>query len=99
MLAVPDSNIIVSSFIIPLGAPARIVAAWREGRLGVAVSPALLAEYEEALNYERVRRRHGLTPAQIAREVGHLRETAILVEPTEVPPVIAADADDDHVPA
>jgi predicted nucleic acid-binding protein len=51
MLAVLDSNVIVSSFIIPVGPSARLVAAWRAERLQVAASPALLAEYERALNY------------------------------------------------
>jgi uncharacterized protein len=97
MLAVLDSNIVVSSFIIPLGAPARIVAGWRAGRFDVPVSPALLAEYERALNYQRVRRRHGLSHEQVSQEVTALRDAAILVVPTAVPAIIEADPDDDHV--
>lgn len=97
MRVVLDTNIIVSAFLVALGTPARIVAAWRAQRFELVVSPALLAEYEAALNYDRVRRRHGLSPEQIAREVQVIGEVALVVEPTNVLAVIADDPDDDHV--
>jgi putative PIN family toxin of toxin-antitoxin system len=73
------------------------MASWRLQRFDLVVSPALLTEYERVLNYERLRRRHGLSPEQVAREIAGLRDAAILVVPTEVPAVIADDPDDDHV--
>lgn len=92
-----DTNIIVSAFLVSLGAPARIVAAWRVGRFELIVSLALLVEYEHSLNYPRVQRRHGLTPEQVAAEVAAFAEFGTVVEPDSVPAVIAADPDDDHV--
>jgi putative PIN family toxin of toxin-antitoxin system len=97
MRVVLDTNVIVSSFLVALGAPARIVAAWRRGRFQLVVFPALLIEYEEALGYERVRQRHQMTPEQIAIEVENIQRIAMLVEPREVPAVVARDRDDDQV--
>jgi len=59
----------------------------------------LLAEYEEVLNYDRLRRRHGLTSAEISREIAALAAAALPVAPQATPAVIAADPDDDHVVA
>lgn len=97
MRLVLDSNIVVGSYIVPAGAPARIVAAWRSGRFWLIISDWLLAEYEHALNYPRVRRRHGITPEQTARDIATIRELAILVEPADIPRVVPDDPDDDHV--
>jgi putative PIN family toxin of toxin-antitoxin system len=97
MRVVLDTNIIVSSFLVALGASARIIAHWRAGLFDLVVSPALLAEYEEVLGYGRIRRRHRMTPEQIAAEIADIRRFALLVEPQTVPSVIADDPDDDHV--
>ncbi len=97
MRVVSDTNNIVSRYPVAAGIPAQIMAAWRAGRFDLVVSPALLAEYERVLNYERLRRRHGLTSEQIAREIAALRDAAIFVEPIAVPAVIADDPSDDHV--
>ena len=99
MRVVLDTNIIVSSFLVALGAPARIVALWRAGLFELAVSPALLAEYEEVLGYERVSRRHRMSRERIAAEVADIAQFSTLVEPQSVPAVIPADPDDDHVVA
>lgn len=97
MRVVLDTNIIVSAFLVAVGAPARIVAAWRSGRFDLIVSPALLSEYEQSLNYPRVQRRHRFTSERIAQEIAGFREFGILVEPQEVPAVIAVDPDDDQI--
>jgi putative PIN family toxin of toxin-antitoxin system len=97
MRVVLDTNVIVSSYLVALGPPARIVAAWRAGRFELVVSTALLAEYARALMYDRVQRRHHLSVEQIYADVAQFRVYAHLVEPVDVPAVIPADRDDDHV--
>lgn len=97
MRTVLDTNIVVSRYLVTLGNPAQIFAAWRAEFFAVIVSPALLAEYERVLNYERIRRRHGMSGEEITREVAAFAALAELVEPVDVPAVIAADPDDDHV--
>jgi putative PIN family toxin of toxin-antitoxin system len=85
MRVVLDSNIVVSSYIVPLGAPARIVAAWRRDEFVLVVSPWLLAEYEHSLNYPRVMRRHRLTPELLEQDIATIRELAVLVEQQACP--------------
>ncbi len=97
MRVVHDATIIVSRYIVPIGIPARVMAAWRAQRYDLIVSPALLAEYKDVLNRPRIQRRHSLTPEQVAAELAGLARFAIVVEPSEVPAVIAEDPDDDHV--
>ncbi len=97
MRIVLDTNIVVSSYIVPVGAPARIMAAWRGEAFVLVVSTWVLAEYEHSLNYPRVRRRHGLTAEEIAQHVADIRELATLVEPTSVPRVVPDDPDDDQI--
>jgi putative PIN family toxin of toxin-antitoxin system len=97
MRVVHDTNVVISRYLVPAGLPAQVVAAWRARRYDLIVSPALLAEYAEVLNRPRIQRRHGLTAEQVTAELADLARFAILVEPTEVPVVIAEDPDDDHV--
>lgn len=97
MRVVLDTNVVVSSYLVHVGPSARILSAWRNQQFELVVSSALLAEYERALNYDRVRRRHGLSAEQIARNIEDLGQLAILVEPETVPAIIAADPDDDQV--
>jgi uncharacterized protein len=97
MRNVLDTNIIVSSYLGPLGAPARIVAAIRLERFTWIYSEELYAEYRKALMYPNVRRRHGRTPAEIDSHLTDLRAFGVLVHPSAVPAVVAADPDDDMV--
>lgn len=53
MLAVVDTNVLVSALISPSGTPARLVEEIRCGSLTPVVSPAVLAEYETVLRRPR----------------------------------------------
>jgi hypothetical protein len=95
MLIVPDTNCVVSSDISPTGAPAEILRRWRARTLDVAVSEAILVEYERALHYDRVRLRHGLSAEELRTTIAEFKRFAILVNPEEGSPIIANDPDDD----
>jgi putative PIN family toxin of toxin-antitoxin system len=86
-----DANIFVSAILCPKGAPARILRAWRSGRLQIVVSKPILAEIGEVLRYPRIRKRHGWSEQQLDSFLEDLAHIAILVFP-QVP--IAAVADD-----
>lgn len=94
-LIVVDTNRVVSQAISRGGAPAELLRRWRAGVLDLAVSEAILAEYERALLYERVRRRHGRGVEEVREIVAEFREFALPVEPSETPPIVADDLDDD----
>lgn len=96
MRVVVDTNVLVSRYLSPLGKPAQVFAQWEGGAFELAVSEAILAEYERALNYDKARRRHGLTPEQVHEIVEGVRILAIVVEPRQALAVVAADPDDNR---
>jgi uncharacterized protein len=91
---VVDTNVLVSRFLSPSGAPARVFAAWEREEVELLVSGAILAEYGRVLAYERLRAYHRLDDEAIARIVADLGRFATLVEVTERLAVVAADPDD-----
>ncbi|GAB6057546.1 putative toxin-antitoxin system toxin component, PIN family [Desulfonatronum parangueonense] len=56
MIAVMDTNVLVSGMINPHGPPGRLVDLLRSGRLRVAVDDRILAEYVDVLHRPRLSR-------------------------------------------
>lgn len=54
---VVDPNVFISAVINPLGPPGRLVDSARRGQYVLVASPLLLAEVEEVLGRDRLRRR------------------------------------------
>jgi uncharacterized protein len=95
MRVVIDTNVVVSSALSSLGAPARIVQHGIEGTFQLVVSETILAEYKRALGYERARKRHKYTPDRIDKLISDIRDNATLVAGTLSLNVIREDPDDD----
>jgi putative PIN family toxin of toxin-antitoxin system len=92
-----DTNTLVSGVISAGGPPRRLLDYARAQVFELCSSPTLLAELLDVLSREKFAVRlvqAGLTPQDIVME---LRRLAHVVAPTQVPRIIAADADDDHV--
>lgn len=83
-----DTNILVAAAYKPGSASARVVSACLEGRLVAVVSSAIVREYRHILE-KAVR-----GPAR-AETLDRLIASAVWVEPTETPAVVAADPSDD----
>lgn len=97
MRVVLDTNTLVSGVISADGPPRRLLDGTRAQVFELCSSATLLAELLDVLTREKFAARlikAGLTPQGIVME---LRRMAYVVAPTQVPRVIAADADDDHV--
>lgn len=97
MRVVLDTNVIVSSFLSPMGPPGRIRAALEQRHFDLIVSASLLDEYGRALNYPRVVARHQLTPDEIEEQVVGIRNVATLIVVAELPNVIPEDPPDNMV--
>jgi putative PIN family toxin of toxin-antitoxin system len=97
MRAVVDTNVIVSSYLSPTGAPAGIRAELEQHQFELVISEELLAEYRRALAYPRVAIRHGMSEAEIAAQVEGIRRIAVLVPLGDVPNVIPEDPPDNAV--
>jgi len=59
--AVVDTNLVISGLISERGAPHQVLAAWRQGRFTLLMTPELLAEYERVLARPLFAERYGLT--------------------------------------
>lgn len=96
MRVVIDTNVVASAFLSPKGTPARLIEQWRREAFQLLVSEVILTEYERALNYERVRARHGMTAQEIAEVAADFRQVAVLVAPKERLSVIPQDEADNR---
>jgi putative PIN family toxin of toxin-antitoxin system len=77
--AVLDANVFVSSLLVRVGQPARVLRAWREQQYLLITSPAIIAETEATLNYPRIRQKYAITDEDIEQLVALLKRDALLM--------------------
>ncbi len=97
MRIVLDTNTLVSALLSPHGPPRRLLDDARAQVFELCSSPVLVAELLDVVSREKFAQRltaAGLTPLGM---VGEIRRLATMATPTDVPRVVADDADDDHV--
>lgn len=92
MNAVLDTNVLVSAFIFPGGAPEQVYRLGLEGRIMLATSRTLLAELGRVLTDK-----FGWEIERAEEAVAQVARVAAVVESTERVDVIAADPSDDRV--
>ena len=91
-----DPNVFISAIINPLGPPGRLVDSARHGQYVLVASPLLLAEVEEVLGRDRLRRR--LPPGAAERFLTELRALVEPVPDARHPlPHVTRDPDDDYL--
>ena len=95
MRVVLDTNVIVSAFLSPHGAPARLFQQYQRDVFALVVSEPILTEYQQALNYPKVQRHHQMDKEEVASVIEELRRAAVFVTPHN--PVNPALADRDDV--
>jgi putative PIN family toxin of toxin-antitoxin system len=86
--AVIDTNVVVSGVLTSLAVSptARILDAMLAGRFRFLLSLELLSEYREVLLRARIRRRHGLSPAEIDVILTEITAAAQIVQIGEAGP-------------
>jgi uncharacterized protein len=96
--AVFDTNLFVSSALIPEGLPAQALDAWRARQFLLVTSPAIMAEIASTLRYERIRRKYGITDADIADLLALLEaEAEIVPGEADVAGSVPEDTDDEVI--
>jgi uncharacterized protein len=94
--AVVDPNVLISALLSPIGRPAQVLVAWREGGFELVACPQLLDELRRALTYPRLRKR--IPPADADAFVDWLERTATLADHPRLPPPIgSSDPGDDYL--
>jgi putative PIN family toxin of toxin-antitoxin system len=94
MRVVLDSNIIVSRFLSPHGVTAQLLGLVEKEHVTLIVSEPILTEYQEALMQEPVKRRHGMSDAEITEAVEELAQLSVVVVPKVTITVVVDDPDD-----
>lgn len=89
-----DTNILVSGVIVPHGAPAAIIAAWRRGRFTLLMSSWQRAELADVLRRPRLTRKYDLTNERIAAVLLLIDTLTVWVDPDVPLPVDVRDSDD-----
>jgi putative PIN family toxin of toxin-antitoxin system len=92
---VVDPGVLVSAIITPLGPPAQIVRAVRDGRLTLVVSPHLLAELLDVFEREKFRRY--LTIEEAEQYVAGLASHAETLADPDNLTALARDPGDDYL--
>jgi uncharacterized protein len=96
---VTDTNIAVSALL--WGGMPRVLLrlAADPAKLQLFTSLALLAELQRVLGYSKFQPRLAKMDVSAVAMLFHYRSIVTVVEPAEVPAVVASDPDDDHVVA
>jgi uncharacterized protein len=77
--AVVDTNVVVSSLLNKIGAPARVLEAWRSGEYLLVISPPIIAEIKKVLDLPRIRTKYLLADQDIRQLLDLLEKETILV--------------------
>jgi putative PIN family toxin of toxin-antitoxin system len=93
--AVLDPNVLIAALLSPTGAPAQLVGRWLGGEFELVVSDALLAEFERALAYPKLRKH--VTPDEAAEFMVLLRNAATLAPDPPNPARRSTDPGDDYL--
>ncbi|MSQ27507.1 MAG: putative toxin-antitoxin system toxin component, PIN family [Dehalococcoidia bacterium] len=91
--AVIDTNVLVSSFISPLGPPGRILVCWETAVFSGIASPQLLDEYLRVLSSPRIAQKYGIGQSTIDLFVTFLKGFAEPVSLATIPDIVRDPGD------
>jgi len=95
--AVVDTNVLISSFISPLGSPREIERRWRNREFMLIASPAIIEEVNRVLHLPRIQQKYHLTESDIQAFVLALAHQACYVAGRLVLNDVAPDPGDDKI--
>jgi putative PIN family toxin of toxin-antitoxin system len=87
-----DTNILISAFVFPGGAPEDVFRSVLEGRIELVTSPPLLAEFGRVLSSK-----FGWEPSMAEQAVALVANVGSVVRPKVKVEDVAEDPDDDRV--
>lgn len=97
MRVVLDTNQHISSIIQPNGNPAQILRLWHLGLIELAISPAMLEEFQRVVHRPRIQQKYNLSDEDIDEYLELLREFAIVVPGSITINAVPADPDDNII--
>lgn len=96
MKVVLDVNVLISAALSRNGTPAMLVQTWRQGVFELVVSPLLIAEMKEVLDYPKIR---GRIPQEEGAAILEMLSIEAAMYPDPVMPLesISRDAKDNYL--
>ncbi|MXV78037.1 putative toxin-antitoxin system toxin component, PIN family, partial [Candidatus Poribacteria bacterium] len=85
------------AIIRPDGNPAQILQFWRVGAIELAISPAMLDEFQRVVRRPRIQQKYNLSDDDIDEYVEMLREFAIVVSGSITVNAVPDDPDDNII--
>lgn len=95
--AVLDTNQFVSALISRTGPSARLLAAWRDRRFILIISPEIIGEIRKVLDYSHIKEKYNLSSAGVESALYLLEHEAVVVPDIPQISVIKEDPDDDKI--
>lgn len=99
LLAVLDTNVLVSTLILPNSLPARLLRRALAREFILILSEAILQELVQVLARPKMVHRYAMTPERAGAFEAVLRDVALLVPGTVRVEAVPGDANDNHVVA
>lgn len=99
IVAVLDTNVLVSAVCLPGSLPAEVLRRWLARQFTLVVSESLLAELADVLGRPKIVHRFRMTEDKAQAFLGVLRELAVVVPGTVSVEAVPEDSDDNHVVA
>lgn len=93
--AVLDTNIYVSGTILSLGAPFRLLEAWRQQAYILVSSELIILEIARVFYYPRIKERYGIDDEDIAQLLASIKADALLVAGDYEVTDVSVDPNDD----
>lgn len=99
IIAVLDTNVLVSALCLPQSLPAQLLRRWLARQFVLLLSESILAELRDVLARPKIVRRFAMTEDKARAFVQLLRDLAILTPGELAVQAVLADPKDDHVVA
>jgi putative PIN family toxin of toxin-antitoxin system len=75
-----DTNIWISSLLLPKSIPGRIITAWQHAMFDVVISTPILEELRKVLEYPKIKKRLSIPPNEIDEYLTFIRFFAQIIE-------------------
>ena len=92
-----DTNVCLSALLAPDSPPGTILQLVLQGRLRLVISPGIIWEIGQVLQYPKVKKslkKHGVTPEEVADAIIQILKIAVITPGAQIVRGAAPDPDD-----
>lgn len=97
MLVVLDTNIWISSLLLPKSSAGKVIELWHKAHFNVALSPFMLSEIKRVLAYPKIAKRLKLNTEEIIQYVEMLNFFAHIVNIDHIDVTVESDVNDSPI--